>query len=259
MRAIGVAVVCLSGCYTGQRATRDINAAWRGHASAELEARWGKATPVDGALVWTRTDHEVTLPSAAGHIALDPTSFDVHLEATPGTVSSSTTEVVARLDGAGRVVDITGPSLYLGKGPPAGANLRTGTLLGFHAGMGKVQGAETMLPSLGLYIGGMLGPRLGLVGTYTFVNGNDPDGYGMGMSWGMAVQYWPIARLWVRAGPAFVVAKDPVDGAGVDVGVTTGVSYAVVRGRVFVLDVVLDATVATGVAFGLAGVGVNIN
>lgn len=261
MRALGIAIVCLSGCYTGSRATRDVNAAWHGHARAELEASWGKPAMQDaaGALVWTRVDKTYVPPSASGHVELDPTGFDIDLRASPGEVSTTSVDVLAQIDAAGRVARIDGPSLYLSKGPPRGANLRWGTVFGFHAGMGKVAGAKTILPSLGLYLGGMLGPRLGLVGTYNFVNGNDPDGYGMGMSWGIAAQYWPIGRLWVRGGPALVVNKDPVDGGALDVGVTTGVSFAVLRGRVFVLDVVVDGTVATGAAFGLLGVGVNVN
>ncbi len=256
----------LVGCYSGNRASRDINASWRGHTRAQIEARWGKAMEASDAndgdaplLVWRRVDQHVELPSAEGHAAIGPTGFDIHFEAEAGKVWTTNTDVIARLDGAGNVADVIGPSIYLQKGPPRGTNMRWGFLFGFHAGMGMVAGADTPLPSLGLYMGGMLGPRLGLVGAYQFVNGNDPDGYAMGMSWAVAAQYWPIDRLWLRAGPAFVVDKDPVDGGEVDVGVATGASFALIRGRVFVLDLRLDATVATGVAFGSAGVGVNIN
>jgi len=260
MRALGIAIVCLTGCYTGSRATRDINASWQGHASAELEARWGPpATRTAGELIYRRVDQHVELPSASGSVELDPTGFDIRFEARPGVVTTSHTDVVVKLDPLGNVAQVAGASMYLGLQAPRGANLRWGTIFGFHAGMGAVAGAETPLPSLGLYLGGMLGPRLGLVGAFSFANGNDPEGYGFGMSWALAPQYWPMGRLWVRAGPALVVHKDPVDGGAIDVGVATGASFALIRGRVFVLDLRLDATVATGAAFGTAGLGVNVN
>ena len=42
-------------------------------------------------------------------------------------------------------------------------------------------------------------------------------------------------------------------------GVATGASYALVRGRVFVLDLRVDAIAATKSAFGSVGIGVNVN
>ncbi len=262
-------VAALVACYSGNRATRDVNAAWRGRSGAELQARWGTgtvATLPDGGttLTWSRTSSSYTLPSLSGHARADADArgggFDVHLEATPGTITRSRTDVVATVDAGGRVVDLVGPSLWLGKGPPAGSNLRWGTVFGLHAGAGALDDATGPMPSLGMYMGGMLGPRLGLVGSYAFVNGSGDDGYGMAHSWSVGAQYWPAARVWVRAGPAMVVPLDAgLDNARVRPGLATGASYALVRGRVFVLDLRLDAVAATDRTFGSVGIGVNVN
>jgi hypothetical protein len=57
-----------------------------------------------------------------------------------------------------------------------------------------------------------------------------------------------------------VLALDPgLDNARILPGLATGASYAVIRGRVFVLDLRLDAIVASDTAFASAGIGVNIN
>jgi hypothetical protein len=57
-----------------------------------------------------------------------------------------------------------------------------------------------------------------------------------------------------------VIAFDPgFDNGHLDIGVTTGASFAVLRLRVFVLDLRIDATAAPGVVFGSLGVGVNVN
>ncbi len=260
----GIALTCLAGCYSGTRATRGVNASWHGRSRAAIEARWGKATvaevPGGATLTWTRVSHHVELPSVSGDLRIGAGSFDARLAATPGRVWNTATDVVATVDAAGRIVEVAGPSVWLGKGPPRDVNLRWGALFGVHAGMGALEDASRPWPSLGLYIGGMLGPRLGLVGNYAFVNGRGTDGNAMGHAWSVAVQYWPQPRLWLRAGPAMVVALDPglVD-AQLLPGVATGASLALVRGRVFVLDLRLDTIVAPGSAFGSLGVGVNVN
>lgn len=262
-----------AGCYAGTRATRDINAAWRGRTVAELQARWGTGTvaaTADGGttLTWSRTSTRYTLPSVSGHLdagaAIGPGGADGHLDAAldarPGEIIRSRTDLVATIDASGRVAAITGPTLYLGKGPPRDANLRWGTIFGLHAGAGALDDATSPLPSLGLYIGGMLGPRLGLVGSYAFVNGTSDDGAAMGHSWSFGAQYWPAARVWLRAAPALVLALEPgLDSPSLQPGLATGASYALVRGRVFVLDLRVDAIAATGATFGTVGVGVNVN
>lgn len=267
-----ICAVC-AGCYTGARATRDINAAWRGRTATELQARWGTgtvaATADGGATVtWWRTSRSYTLPSVSGHLdvggVLGPGGGEGHvdaaLDATPGEIVKTRTDLVATVDAAGRIVDVVGPTLYLGKGPPRGANLRWGTIFGLHAGAGALGDATSPLPSLGLYIGGMIGPRLGLVGSYAFVNGTSDDGAAMGHSWSFGVQYWPAARVWLRAAPAMVLTLEPgLDDPSLQPGLATGASYALVRGRVFVLDLRVDAIAATASTFGTVGIGVNVN
>ena len=194
----------------------------------------------------------------AGHLEVTPTSFDVAAAVQPGTITHSTTAVTAAVDGAGLVGDIRGPSLLWGR--PDDANLRWGVLFGFHAGMGRLDTTSTPLPSGGLYIGGMLGPRLGLVGNFSMVTGKDDAGGAIGFAWGLSARYWPLARLSVEAGPAFVLALDPgFTNTTPDVGGSGAISYALVRGASFVLDLRFDATVATSTAFGCVGVGVNVN
>jgi hypothetical protein len=258
MRGLAIAAVVLGGCYTGARATRDVNAAWRGHPRAQLERQWGKPAGVEGDhLVYTHTNQHVELPSADASLSVRPGAFDLHAEARPGVVWNTTTQVVATVDDGGRVVAVEGPSLRWG--PPRGTNLRWGTIFGAHIGMGRLADTGTPLPSGGVYIGGMLGPRLGLVGVYSFVAGSGNDGGAIGMNGGLAVQYWPMARLAVRAGPAMVLAWDAgFDNGRFRPGVNASVAYAVLRQRVFALDVRLDVTGASETLFGSFGVGVNV-
>ncbi len=273
MRGWLVIYAACAGCYTGARATRDINAAWQGRAVAELQARWGAGTvaaTADGGstVTWWRTSTSYTLPSISGHLdaggAIGPDGAEGHvdaaLDARPGEIRKTRTDLVATIDASGRVVGIVGPTLYLGKGPPPGENLRWGTIFGLHAGAGALDDATSPLPSLGLYIGGMIGPRLGLVGSYAFVNGTSDGGAAMGHAWSFGAQYWPAARVWVRAAPALVLALEPgLESPSLQPGLATGASYALVRGRVFVLDLRVDAIAATGATFGTVGVGVNVN
>lgn len=270
----GPFVICLvfAGCYSGARASRDINATWRGRAVTELQARWGTgdvaATPTGQTVTWWRTSTHVTLPSISGHLdaggVVEPGGGEGHLDAAidakRGEIWKTRTDLVATIDASGRVVDIVGPTLYLGKGPPRGTNLRWGTILGFHAGLGGLDDATSPYPSLGLYIGGMIGPRLGLTGNYAFVNGSSDDGAAMGHAWSFGVQYWPAERVWLRAAPAMVLTLDPgLEDPALQPGIATGASYALVRGRVFVLDLRFDAIAATSSTFGSVGIGVNVN
>jgi hypothetical protein len=263
MRGLAIVLLFVSGatgCYAGARATRDVNAAWRGRSRAQLEARWHRPAIVtdDGKLVWTHTRQHVELPGGSAALHVGPGEFDARAELRPGVVWNTTTEVVATVDAASTVVSVEGPSLRYG--PPRGLNMRWGTLLGAHVGMGRLDDTATPLPSGGAYLGGMLSPTLGLVGTFSLVAGSDDAGGAMGLAGGVAAQWWPLARLWLRAGPALILSFDPgFDNAALTVGATTGVSYAVLRLRVFVLDLRLDVTGAPGVVFGSAGVGVAIN
>lgn len=263
-------MVCLTvaGCYSGNRAARDINLAWRGHAATELQARWGTGTVAGQTITWSRTSTSFTLPSISGHLdvggAVDPGGghghIDAALDANRGEIWKTRTDLVASIDASGRVVDIVGPTLYLGKSPPRGTNLRWGTIFGLHAGAGALDEATSPLPSLGLYIGGMIGPRLGLVGSYAFVNGTSDDGAAMGHAWSFGPQYWIHDRVWLRAGPAMVIPLDAgLTNARIRPGLATGASYAVVRGRTFVLDLRIDAVAATDATFGSLGIGVNVN
>jgi hypothetical protein len=270
MRGLAIAAVVLGGCYTGARATRDVNAAWRGHARAQLERQWGKPARFEpsvaagdtegraGAFIWSHSRREIAeLPSGNASLEVDPTGFDARGELRLGSVVTRTTEVAVQFDDGGRIVAVDGPSLRWG--PPRGTNLRWGTIFGAHIGMGRLADTGTPLPSGGVYIGGMLGPRLGLVGVYSFVAGTGNDGGAIGMNGGIAVQYWPLARLAVRAGPAMVLAWDAgFDNGRFRPGVNASVAYAFLRQRVFALDVRFDVTGASETLFGSLGVGVNV-
>jgi hypothetical protein len=258
----GVASV---GCYSGSRAAQDINLAWRGHARVELEARLGVpatiATQPDGAtaLRWTRRGHDVRLPSGHLHLDLTPTSFAVDAAARPGEIRTYDYDIASALvDPNGRVLQFD--SGWLAAGIPSGMNARTGVVFGLSVGMGTLDDATTPLPSMSTYIGGMIGPRLALVGAYMFVNGTTDGDYVHGHAWAFAAQYWATERLSLRAGPAMVIDTDPMPGnAAIRPGGVGAVSFAVVRAGSFVLDLRADATVSTSSAFGMLGVGVNVN
>jgi hypothetical protein len=136
-------------------------------------------------------------------------------------------------------------------------NLRWGLLFGADAGMGRLDRTPTPLPSGGAYIGGMLGPRLGLVGDVAMCTGAGGDRGHIGLVAGMGLQWWPSARVWLRAGPAAVLVTD--DPTELTAGVETGASYAVVRLRVFVLDLRARMIAAPGAVMGSLGVGVAVN
>ncbi|MBA3538336.1 MAG: hypothetical protein H0T79_01795 [Deltaproteobacteria bacterium] len=250
------------GCYTGAAANHDVSQVWRGRARVELEERWGspaaavKATNGD-VLTWSHTQHHVELPAAFADIRIEPDRVDITAAASGG-VWNTTEDTFAFVDAPGRVVELRGPVLRYGA--PADANLRWGALLGLHVGIGRLGNTSTPLPSGGAYIGGMLSPTLGLVGTFALASGSDDAGGAIGLGWGVALQYWPITRLWVRAGPAMLLGFDPgFENGRLAPGATTGASYALVRSRVFVLDLRVDAAIGTSLAFGSVGVGVNIN
>ena len=252
-------VVLACGCYHGAEATRDVNAAWRGHARAELQATWGAPVASNTAsAAWSYTTTHVELPSATGSVSITSTSVDIDAAARPGLVEKQQHVAIAQFDPSEHVVRLDGPSLHWG--PPRDENLRWGLLFGAHVGMGLLDDAKTPLPSGGAYIGGMLGPRLGLVGTFSMVSGIGDGGGAIGFAWGMGLQYWATTRFSLRAGPAFVLAMDPgFDNVTPTVGGNVALSLGLIRGRVFVLDVRADSTVSPEGAFASLGVGVNIN
>ena len=263
--SIFVCAVIGTACYSGSRATPDVNAAWRGHARATLEARLGEPGAVlpqsDGTslLRWTRKGQHIELPSGSLDVNVTPTSFDLRAEARPGRVENYEYDVAsAVIDPGGTVLRFD--SSWLVAGIPPGLNLRTGVVFGLHAGAGWLDDAASPMPSLGLYIGGMLGPRLALLGAYAFVNGKDAGSFAMGHSWALAAQYWPAERLAVRAGPAMVLDLDPgLEDPTLSAGAIGALSYALVRSGSFVLDLRFDATLSTSAAFGTLGLGVNVN
>jgi len=266
MSAPAVAVLVListAGCYSGNKVSRGINQAWVGHGRAELQARWGApaAESVEGdatVLRWSHQRKHVELPSADASLNIGPDGFDASASITPGRTWTTSTEVRAVVSPAGAVLRIDGPSLRWG--PPRGANLRWGTVFGVHAGMGTLDDTATPLPSGGLYIGGMLGPRLALIGNYLMVAGKDDAGGAIDFAWGMAAQWWPLARLAVHAGPALVLDLDPgFEDAALGPGASGGVAVAVIRAGAFVLDLRLDLAAGLHGGFGTVGVGVNAN
>ena len=106
----------------------------------------------------------------------------------------------------------------------------------------------------------MIGPQLALLGSYRFVNGKGDMGYAMGHAWGFGVQHWVAPRLAIGAGAALVLDLEPgLSDPGLSPGALGTLSYALVRAGSFVLDLRIDATIATSVAFGTLGIGVNVN
>ena len=164
MRALPL--LTLAGCYAGSSAAGDVNAAWRGHARVDVEARLGRPTAVvpqpDGTsvLAWSRTGVNIaSLPSGGLHVDITPASFEFHAEAQPGVVEKY------QFDVATAVVDPNGTLLRFDSGSiaagiPKGENIRTGIIYGGSAAAGIFKSATSMRPSLGAYIGGMIGPRM---------------------------------------------------------------------------------------------------
>ena len=262
--ALGLALLLpAAGCYSGGRATRDVNASWRGRTRSEIVARWGgpaaRARQGDATVLrWSHDHLHVTLPSGRAAVSVEPGRAEAVAELRPGAIWHTTTGVSARIDASSRVTAVEGASL--GWGPPNDANLRWGTVLGAHVGMGMLDDTGTPLPSGGLYIGGMLGPRLGLVGTFALASGSDDAGGAMGFAWGMAAQWWPSTRVWLRTGPALVLDLSPgFSDPTLSPGLASGASVAVVKVGRLILDLRLDLITGTSVVFGSAGVGINMN
>ena len=261
--AAAIAIPFVSACYGGARATRDANDAWRGRSRGAIEARWGTpaASSIDHdvtTLTWSHSHRHFELPSGRASLTIEDGGFDAEAELRPGSTWTTSTEVIARVDAADMILSVEGPSLRWGV--PRDANLRWGLIMGMHAGLGRLDDTSTPLPGGGVYIGGMLSRTLGLVGTFSLVTGTDDDGAAMGFVWGLAPQWWLAARLWVRAGPAAVLAFDPgFENIGLEPGLTGGASYAIVRAGSFVLDLRLDVTTGTSVTLGTIGIGVNSN
>ena len=273
------ALVCLTGCYTAAPATRDVTAAWQGHRAVEIEERWGAPSNrasdgPDAVLTWTRDRLHIELPTsdqvvveqpvavalagANGAVVVEGRARAVATVFHPGAVWHTTTAAAAFVDPAGTITHVEGAALHWG--PPNEANLHWGTIFGMHVGMGRLDATSTPLPSGGAYIGGMLNPTLGLVGTFALAAGTGDTGGAMGFGWGLAAQWWPANRVWLRAGPAMLLAFDPgFRNAGLHPGATVGASYAVVKVGVFALDLRIDLCGGPGVAFGTIGVGVNVN
>jgi hypothetical protein len=257
-------VLALGGCYGSGRARGAANAAWSGRTRASIEARWGQPTAVEAQgsatlLRWSHTRRYVDLPAFQAELTVKPGYVEGMAAVRPGAVWHSTTEVVALVDGRGIVTTVSGASMRWG-GPPNDANLRWGGIMGLHAGMGRLDDTSTALPSGGFYIGGMLGPRHGLVGTFSLNSGKDDAGGAMGFAWGIAPVWWPLTRVSVRGGPALVLAFDPgFDDPVLTVGLNGSASYALVKAGTFVLDLRVDLTAAASVTFGNVGIGVNVN
>ncbi len=261
MRA-ALACATLAACYSGARASRDIDAAWRGHARAELEARWGAPAEVaqqDATyLRYTHVHTDFDLPSGSAAFSAGPGHAEGFIEIKPGVIWKTTTDAIATIDPAGTITDLRGHSVEWG--PPAGANIHWGAIFGAHVGMGRLDDTGTPLPSGGAYIGGMLGPQLGLVGTFAFVSGTSPDGSAIGMAAGLGVQYFLADRVSLRAGPAAILSFSPgFADAHWTAGVDASASYAFVRAHTFALDLRADFVTGPGTAFGSIGVGVNRN
>ena len=260
-------VLICAGCFTGAPAERAVDVAWLGRTRAEIVDRWDAPAGQsrDGAnevLHWSFETTHVELPTGGAAIAVhrgpNGGSFDATAVFRPGAVWQTTTEAAALVDPGGLIARVEGASLHWG--PPNDANLHWGTIFGIHAGMGRLDTTPTPLPSGNVYIGGMLGPTLGLVGTAALVAGTSDAGGAIALAGGVALQWWPVNRLWVRAGPAMMLTLDPgFNNAALRPGLTTGASYAFVKIGRFAVDVCLDVTVGTSSTFGSLGFGANLN
>lgn len=267
-------LLLLAACYHAAPANRDVAQAWRGRTAAELTDRWGAPRLRQGdVLVWSYSTDRIELPdlnvdvheatataSAYGSVARGTAVASVpvaEVRYRAGEILRTRHDAAAFTEG-GVIADVQGEALHWG--PPNDVNLHWGTILGGHVGMGRLGNTGTPLPAGDVYVGGMLTPQLGLVGTYTFVSGSDMAGGAIGMAGGVAVQYWPVNRLWLRAGPAMLLAWDPGFANGrLEPGVTAAASYAFVKVGTLAVDLCLDVAGGPQTAFGTLGVGVNLN
>jgi len=258
-----LAGVLASGCYGHVDANRDTNRVWRGRTRASLEAHWGPPHEVireaSGTILrYSFSRSRVQLPDVSGYLETGPGRFEGQLAFRPGVIEHIRHDALVGVGADGIIFDLRGPSLRWG--PPDDVNMHWGFLFGAHAGMGTLDDTSTPLPSGGLYLGGMLSPTLGLVGTFSMAAGKDDAGGALAFAWGLAPQYWAHTRVWVRGGPAMILAFDPgFENAGIEPGVTTGASFALVRSGTFVLDLRVDLSAGTSTVFGTAGIGVNVN
>lgn len=271
--------LALAACYTGAPANRDVQASWRGRTHAEIVDRWGNpAGHRDAVDVWAFTRTQLVLPAAniavtqqqvataarvdapgvAGVVGVQASAPSVSVDFRPGEIWKTTTEAAAFVAPTGVIADVQGAALHWG--PPNDVNLHWGVIFGAHVGMGRLDTTPTPLPSGGAYVGGMLTPTVGLVGTYSLVAGSADAGGALGMAGGVAAQWWPVNRFWLRAGPALLLAFDPgFDNARLRPGVTLGASYAWLKIGTFALDARLDLATGPSTTFGTIGVGVNLN
>jgi hypothetical protein len=270
VRRLCALALAASGCYGAAAASADVNDAWRGRTRGAIEGRWGKSRTAvvqpDGQIVltWSHLRHDVELPAARARLDIDgdtgdgTISVDGEAWARPGSITPIRTDVVAFLAGD-EIARVEGPSARWWTAPDD-ANLRWGVILGLHAGFGALDDTPTPLPSGGAYLGGMLGPRFGLVGCFSLASGLGDGGGAMGFAWGMGAQWWPLTRLWVRAGPALVLGMDPgFEDPELGPGALLGASFAALRAGKFVLDLRLDLVTSTAGSLATAGVGVNLN
>jgi hypothetical protein len=271
-------LVVSSGCYTSAPANRDVQASWRGRGKAEIIDRWGEPrarepNPNGELAVWSYTTRHIELPDASletrpvtttAHIDGGVVQGDVSIHASqlsasfrPGVIWNIRNDAAASIDGSGTIDEVQGPALHWG--PPNDVNIHWGTILGAHVGLGRLDTTGTPLPSGGAFIGGMVSPTLGLVGTFALATGTSDRGAAMGLAGGFAAQWWPITRMWLRAGPALVLALDPgFNNARLRPGGTAGVSYAFVKVGRLAVDLRIDVVAAPSTAFGTFGVGVNL-
>jgi len=264
----------LTACYTHAPANRDVQLAWRGRSGAELVDRWGSPAQRQGdVMTWSYSTRHIELPAVRADV--HPIAAVAHVDG-PGITGTAVVQApavdlawqpgeivhlehdAAALVPNGVVADVRGEALHWG--PPNDVNLHWGTILGAELGMGRLANTPTPLPSGNAYVGGMIGPQLGLVGTYSFVAGSADAGGAIGMAAGFAAQYWPVNRLWLRAGPALLLAWDPgfVNGR-LEPGATVAASYAFVRVGTLAIDLRVDVAGGPSTAFGTVGVGVNLN
>lgn len=260
-----LALAVATGCYTAARATPTVNVAWQGHARATLEGRLGAPAEAlaqpDGAtlLLWTRRGTTITLPEGGFSLRLTPTSFELDAAARPGTVTHDEVDLAKALVGPdGRVLRFDGA--FLAAGVPDGLNLRTGLVMGLHGGLGRLDDGASARPGVGAYLGGMISPRVALVGAYTFLTASTGGDLVQSHAWSLAMQRWMTSRLAMRVGPALVLDTDPEPSdVNLRLGATGALSFALVRAGSFVLDARVDAVGSPTSLAAAVGVGVHVN